>query len=149
MYKQKALALSDLDATSLEMEQTALESSLQSYMQTELSRKKRASPEDKTSRARQRSSSPVLPAYAPAPTAAAAAAVASSPPAAAAAAAAAPTQSAGFNRPDTNDPYEYPPVVQELVMNGFELSKVVRAYELIGDNFDNLLSFLCSNGGYS
>jgi hypothetical protein len=39
---------------------------------------------------------------------------------------------------------EYPPTVQELVMNGFELSKVVRAYELIGDDFDNLLSFLVS-----
>jgi hypothetical protein len=32
-------------------------------------------------------------------------------------------------------------------MNGFELPKVVRAYELIGDNFDDLLSFLCSNTG--
>jgi hypothetical protein len=39
---------------------------------------------------------------------------------------------------------EYPPTVQELVMNGFELSKVVHAYELIGDDFDNLLSFLVS-----
>ena len=149
MYKQKALALSDLDATALEMEQRALESSLQSYMQTELSCKKRASPEDKSSRARQRSSSPVLPAYAPAPTAAAAASAAAPPSVAAAAAAMPASSSAGFKQPDTTDPYEYPPVVQELVMNGFELSKVVRAYELIGDNFDNLLSFLCSNGGYS
>jgi hypothetical protein len=40
---------------------------------------------------------------------------------------------------------EYPFVVQELVMNGFELSKVVRAYELVGDNFDDLLSFLMSS----
>ncbi len=37
---------------------------------------------------------------------------------------------------------EYPSTVQELVMNGFELSKVIRAYELIGDNFDDLLLFL-------
>lgn len=37
---------------------------------------------------------------------------------------------------------EYPQCVQELVMNGFELSKVLRAYELVGDNFDSLLSFL-------
>lgn len=144
MYRQKALALSDLDSTTMEMEQTAVESSLQSYMQAELGRKKRASPEDKSSRSRQRSSSPDLPAYAP--TAVAAAAAAASPPAAAAAAAAvsstASSESAGFNHPD-----EYPPVVQELVMNGFELSKVVRAYELIGDNFDNLLSFLYSTGG--
>lgn len=151
MYKQKALAYSDLDATSLEMEQTALESSLQSYMQTELSRKKRASPEDNTGRARHRSLSPSLPAYAPAPTAAAAAAA--SPPVAAAAAAAAASPSTSAASPYTagynNDPYEYPAVVQELVMNGFELPKVIRAYELVGDNFDDLLAFLCSSGGYS
>lgn len=40
---------------------------------------------------------------------------------------------------------EYPQTVQELVMNGFELSKVVRAYELIGGSFDDLLSYLMSN----
>ena len=40
---------------------------------------------------------------------------------------------------------EYPQCVQELVMNGFELSKVLRAYELVGDNFDSLLSFLMSS----
>ena len=40
---------------------------------------------------------------------------------------------------------QYPQTVQELVMNGFELKRVVRAYELIGDNFDDLLSFLMSN----
>jgi len=41
---------------------------------------------------------------------------------------------------------EYPQVVQELVMNGFELTKVLRAYELIGDSFDNLLAYLMSIG---
>jgi hypothetical protein len=30
-------------------------------------------------------------------------------------------------------------------MNGFELKKVVRAYGLVGDNFDGLLAFLISN----
>lgn len=40
------------------------------------------------------------------------------------------------------DEEEYPRTVQELVMNGFELSKVLKAYELIGDNFDDLLSYL-------
>jgi len=39
---------------------------------------------------------------------------------------------------------EYPASVQELVMNGFELQKVLHAYDLIGDNFDDLLSFLLS-----
>mmetsp|Transcript_2991 Transcript_2991/g.6474 ORF Transcript_2991/g.6474 Transcript_2991/m.6474 type:complete len:163 (+) Transcript_2991:101-589(+) len=44
---------------------------------------------------------------------------------------------------------EYPPSVQELVMNGFELSKVLHAYDLVGDNFDDLLSFLLSSAGAS
>lgn len=135
MYQQKALALSDADATALAMEQSAMESSLQSYIQTELSRKKRASPEDSPDRSRQQNSSPALPTFAPLSVAAAAAAA---PPVAAAAA-----SSAGHE--DVGPPDEYPPVVQELVMNGFELPKVVRAYDLIGDNFDNLLSFLCSS----
>lgn len=48
-------------------------------------------------------------------------------------------------RPDLADTsLEYPQTVQELVVNGFELSKVLRAYELIGDNFDDMLSFLLS-----
>lgn len=50
---------------------------------------------------------------------------------------------AGSNHFATTD--EYPASVQELVMNGFELSKVLHAYELIGDNFDDLLSFLLSS----
>jgi len=43
-----------------------------------------------------------------------------------------------------NSAVDYPQTVQELVMNGFELSKVLRAYELIGDNFDDMLSLLLS-----
>ena len=42
---------------------------------------------------------------------------------------------------------EYPQAVQELVMNGFELRRVLKAYDLIGDNFDSLLCFLMSNAG--
>jgi hypothetical protein len=30
-------------------------------------------------------------------------------------------------------------------MNGFELSQVLRAYELAGDNFDDLLAFLINS----
>jgi len=41
---------------------------------------------------------------------------------------------------------EYPQTVQELVMNGFTLERVVKAYDLIGDNFDDLLAFLMSSG---
>jgi hypothetical protein len=40
---------------------------------------------------------------------------------------------------------EYPASVQELVMNGFELARVLHAYDLIGDNFDDLLSFLLTS----
>ena len=40
---------------------------------------------------------------------------------------------------------EYPQTIEELVMNGFELSKVIHAYDLIGDNFDDLLAFLLSS----
>ena len=40
---------------------------------------------------------------------------------------------------------EYPQCVQELVMNGFALEKVLRAYELVGENFDSLLNFLMSS----
>ena len=44
---------------------------------------------------------------------------------------------------------EYPEIVQELVMNGFELSKVLKAYDLIGDDFDSLLAFLVSSTAYT
>lgn len=71
------------------------------------------------------------------------------PPAAAASVAAASSPAPAAARQDSLAPgtaHEYPQVVQELVMNGFELRKVVRAYDLIGDRFDDLLSFLMSNG---
>jgi len=47
------------------------------------------------------------------------------------------------------DTDEYPQTVQELVMNGFALERVVKAYDLIGDNFDDLLAFLMSSGSGS
>ena len=72
------------------------------------------------------------------------------PPVAAAAAgvaslAASPAVASASSNPSTNTGDEYPQTVQELVMNGFELNRVVRAYELIGDNFDDLLAFLMTN----
>ena len=149
MYKQKAMALSDLDETNFELEQKVLASSLESYHRQEYGRKQRASP---LGRRRQRASPPLPPQVAAAESApsyssfASIPPVASAPPVAAAsvasvqeaasvAAAAAPS---GLEE-------EYPQTVQELVMNGFELSKVVRAFELIGDNFDELLAFLMSS----
>ena len=156
MYKQKAMALSDLDETNFELEQEVLASSLESYRRQECGRKKRASPVG--SRHGPRSSSPPLPpaelasmaaaaaepsspfaSIPPAAAAAAAAPVASVPEAASLTTAAAP--SSGLSSSDE----EYPQTVQELVMNGFELSKVVHAYDLIGDNFDDLLAFLLSS----
>ena len=52
---------------------------------------------------------------------------------------------AGLNNGASLTTDEYPPSVQELVMNGFELSKVLRAYDLVGDSFDDLLSVLLSS----
>lgn len=40
---------------------------------------------------------------------------------------------------------EYSSTVQELVMNGFELRAVLKAYDLVGDNFDDILSLLLAN----
>jgi hypothetical protein len=41
--------------------------------------------------------------------------------------------------------YDYPQSVQELCMNGFPLRDVVKAYDLVGDNFDDMLSLLATN----
>ena len=68
--------------------------------------------------------------------------------AAASSSAAAASSSQAVTAPSNNSlttADEYPASVQELVMNGFELSKVLHAYSLIGDNFDDLLSFLLSS----
>ena len=40
---------------------------------------------------------------------------------------------------------DYSQSVQDLVMNGFQLKDVVKAYDLVGDNFDAMLTFLLSN----
>jgi len=44
---------------------------------------------------------------------------------------------------------EYPQTVQELVMNGFPLEKVLKAFDLIGDNFNDLITFLMSSSDAS
>lgn len=144
------MGLSDLDATNFEVEQKILANSMESYRRQEAGRKQRASPT--LGRRRRGRSSPVtererhLPAFGTSsvaaipPTAAAAAAapsVASVASAASASPASPPRMAASAD--------EYPQTVQELVMNGFTLEKVVHAYELIGDNFDDLLNFLMQN----
>ena len=78
----------------------------------------------------------------PAAAAAAATGVASIP---VAAAAAPKRDDSPLSAPPTGAVDEYPQTVQELVMNGFPLNKVVRAYEIIGDDFGALITFLMSN----
>jgi hypothetical protein len=149
MYKQKAMVLSDMDATDFELEQKALANSMESYRHFEHGRKQRASGSSPVGRRWRSSPPPPAPSNDPPylsspfasipPAAAAAATAASLPDTAMRSAAASRAASSGLTEDE-----EYPQTVQELVMNGFELSKVVRAYELIGDNFDNMLSFLLS-----
>jgi hypothetical protein len=167
MYKDKALILSDLDATNFELEQTALEDSMLAFA-AEQGRKQRArtttgtgpqsslAPSSSLYRSRRwgrdedHNPSYSL-AYPPASDHLAASCQASEIPAVAAAAASAAasswSDSSSANHPQQpptalHDAMEYPETVQELVVNGFELSKVVHAYELIGDSFDDLLAFL-------
>jgi hypothetical protein len=40
---------------------------------------------------------------------------------------------------------EIPPLVQEMVVNGFPLPQVLRAYSLVGDSADDLLAILLMN----
>jgi hypothetical protein len=140
MYKQKSMAFSDLDATNYELEQKALSASL-AESSSSLKR-----PGRNKQRSVRRRPSPVgginhnnhpPPALAP-PAFASIPAAASMP--SREDETASPTPSLSMLAPT-----EYPQVVQELAMNGFDLSKVVHAYELIGDNFDDLLTFLLSN----
>lgn len=174
LYQNKALSLSDCDATNFELEQAVLESSLESFRTFEHGRKQ-ASKAKKPSGRRTRQASPPqksgvafgglggshhssvasIPREArqdagSVPSAASVASIAPS----VASAAAPPVASRPSNddyRPSQADAgpmmaEQYPPTVQELVMNGFELRKVVHAYELVGDNFDDLLAFLMAGG---
>lgn len=150
MYKKKGIDLSDLDETNFELEQNALANSLESYRRQDFGRKQRASP---AGRRRQRSSQPKLDddwmnssiptasSFASIPLAASANIAPASVPSAASL-----SSVSQFDSPPTSflTEEEYPQTVQELVMNGFELTKVVHAYDLIGDNFDDLLAFLLS-----
>ncbi|KAI2496566.1 cysteine protease [Fragilaria crotonensis] len=132
MYNDKALALSDMEATDFDLEQAVLESSLAAFHQQEAGHKLGAAARS----VREPESSSIFVSHTPPVAAASPFAVAP------AAAAASVPQEEVSGLPSSTSTDEYPPTVQELVMNGFELSKVIRAYELIGDNFDDLLLFL-------
>jgi hypothetical protein len=162
MYEKKAMALSDLDATNFELEQEALSESWDSYGRQEHGRKQRALPVTPAGRRRPRpgaasppsiASNPCLPIFSESECSVAAIAphdTTSSATASAAVAAVASTPAADleFNFEGSMGT-DYPQSIQELVMNGFELKRVVRAYELVGDNFDDLLSFLISTSASS
>jgi hypothetical protein len=131
------MVLSDLDATNFELEQAVLEESLGSSKSRDDvgTRKQQALPRNAS---RRRRSSPLS-----LPESSVVADVAMAPSVAAAAASSAASYDLSPPWPPSGD--EYPAVIQELVMNGFELRKVIHAYELVGDNFDDLLLFLMSS----
>jgi len=159
-----ALSWSDMDATYFELEQAALEHSLQSYSQKEEGQKRRAStsktaigggssepkPTTKGDRkapavdAPPTSSSSAVSLPCPSQESIPVAATASS------ASSSAAVQKTGTSPPLQLLPVEdYPSSVQELVMNGFSLSAVVKAYHLVGNNFDDMLSLCLANSNVS
>jgi hypothetical protein len=150
------MALSDLDETNFSIEQKVLASSMESYYRQEHGRKQRASVPATASPSRRRRGSPSpqeLDETRPfTPVAAIPQISATSAIFPMAASSTAPVNSR-FTSPGSSDTAttnavtdeEYPQVIQELVMNGFELQDVVRAYEFVGDRFDDILSFLLSS----
>mmetsp|Transcript_13963 Transcript_13963/g.32562 ORF Transcript_13963/g.32562 Transcript_13963/m.32562 type:complete len:156 (-) Transcript_13963:1345-1812(-) len=153
-----------MDATYFELEQAALEHSLQSYSQKEEGQKRRAStsktaigggssepkPTTKGDRkapavdAPPTSSSSAVSLPCPSQESIPVAATASS------ASSSAAVQKTGTSPPQQILPVEdYPSSVQELVMNGFSLSAVVKAYHLVGNNFDDMLSLCLANSNVS
>mmetsp|Transcript_6771 Transcript_6771/g.18397 ORF Transcript_6771/g.18397 Transcript_6771/m.18397 type:complete len:185 (-) Transcript_6771:683-1237(-) len=179
MYSQRALNLSDADATYFEMEQAVLEQSLRASQTTSgLKQQANASSRGDSKHRTGESKPPPIVAVAAAPSTGgvkiaggprfpsssslglgdfrsqahsmaptssisippAAASVASMP-SAASAVASLDDASTGTSLMSTAAE-EYPAIVQELTMNGFPLQKVIKAYELLGDNFDEMLTFL-------
>lgn len=143
LYSKKVMDLSDLEATNLDLEQAVLESSMEEFRKSEAGRKQQAINQETNSLPRNimsasLSSSADLPASPAAslPFASVATTAAASVPL--------PEPAASIIQNNSLLSDEYSPAVQELVMNGFELSRVLHAYELIGDNFDDLLTFLLS-----
>jgi hypothetical protein len=150
MYEQKMMALSDLDQTNFALEQKVLASSMETYFRQEHGRKQRATVTSVGASSRRRRCSPApqdddtsqsnVNAAPPVASAARSPAVASS--------TTRDTSSGSSYNPVIDQiglDEEYPQVVQELVMNGFELQDVIRAYEFVGDRFDDLLSLLLSS----
>ena len=158
MNSHNALSLSDMDATYFELEQAALEQSLQSMSQKDEGKKRRASTSASKPKERDGAKAQTIKGDHKAPAIAAAAASSTSTclpcPSQesiplAAAAASSTVASAALKQseppPQLLSVEEYPSSVQELVMNGFALSSVVKAFDLVGDNFDHMLSLCLAN----
>ena len=159
MNSNNALSLSDMDATYFELEQAALEQSLQPFSQKDDGKKRRASrtaPRVKTgdcSDPKSISDDHKEPAVADSTVSSSVTASLPCPSQESipVAAAAASTSVASAATRDSELPRqllsveEYPSSVQELVMNGFPLSSVVKAFDLVGDNFDHMLSLCLAN----
>jgi len=171
-YKQKAaLMASDIEATDFELEQAALVDSLKSHFSNDAGQKQpwNHNRQHKQQHSRDRrwyqggqfssASSTRFPEISSTSSAmrsrahssASSSLVASLP--SAASATVSSQEGAGIpthllNSSNSQDD-EYPQTVQELVMNGFPLERVVKAYNLIGDNFDDLLAYLMSSGNGS
>jgi hypothetical protein len=135
VFSDQATTLSDMDATYEQLEQAALEESLRHL---EHGQKKKAlehpsKPASSSNAAASLPSSLSTSEYARAPVAASAAAA---------------SISAAASLPSAPSPLrpaeDYSQAVQDLVMNGFQLKDVVKAYDLVGDNFDAMLTFLLS-----
>ena len=161
MNSNNALSLSDMDATYFELEQAALERSLQSCSQKEEGKKRRASTTTLSAKTGDTSKPKTTSGDHKAPAVAAAAASSTttslpcpsqeSIPLAAAAASSSVASAASRESESPTPPQrllpveEYPSSVQELVMNGFPLKTVVKAFDLVGNNFDHMLSLCLAN----
>mmetsp|Transcript_4024 Transcript_4024/g.5790 ORF Transcript_4024/g.5790 Transcript_4024/m.5790 type:complete len:517 (-) Transcript_4024:146-1696(-) len=144
LYSKKVMDLSDLEATNLDLEQAVLESSMEEFRKSEAGRKKQATDQETNYSFPRNIMTGSIPSSAvlPAPSAASLPFASVATTAAASVPLPQSTESTAQNNSLSSD--EYSSTVQELVMNGFELSRVLHAYELIGDNFDDLLAFLVS-----
>jgi len=163
MSSNNALSLSDMDATYFDLEQAALERSLQSYSQKEDGKKQRASTISSRPTTGDSSKPKTIRGDHKAPAVAAATASSrtaylpcpsqeSIPLAAVAASSSVASAAARGGKSSSPTPpqrllpvEEYPSSVQELVMNGFPLNTVVKAFDLVGNNFDHMLSLCLAN----
>ena len=157
MNSNNALSLSDMDATYFELEQAALEQSLQSMSQKDDGKKRSASTTASKLKSGDGAEAQITvgdykaPAVAPAASSSATASLPcpSQESIPLAAAASSPVASAASGENESSQQLlpieEYPSSVQELVMNGFPLSAVVKAFDLVGDNFDHMLSLCLAN----